>query len=150
MGGTLFAIDCRNSLSAHPDSSSQVRCPHDPRPILPLICSDRAALFECIRKGAYTYDTAEVPTPCARDLISRLLKLEPMERYSTRETLHHPYLTASDGAYEEATPHSNLDTVHEMMRQFNAERRLKRAVLVVLACGRFRRATLQSLSAPAG
>ena len=28
----------------------------------------------------------------ARDLISRLLRLAPMERYSTRETLQHPWV----------------------------------------------------------
>jgi serine/threonine protein kinase len=41
----------------------------------------------------------------AKDLISRLLKLEPMERYSARETLQHPWFASwkvgEDGAPEE-------------------------------------------------
>ncbi|KOO34046.1 hypothetical protein Ctob_013322, partial [Chrysochromulina tobinii] len=77
----------------------------------------------------------------AKDLISRLLKLEPMERYSARETLQHPWFASwkvgEDGAPEEVST-DQLSTVHEMMRGFIAARRLKRAGLVVLACGRFR------------
>ena len=127
----------------------------------------------------------------AKDLISRLLKLEPMERYSARETLQHPWFASwkvgEDGAPEEVrspliasliralgtrlleekersvggrpmtsdgvsvdlpdaptdglprqVSTDQLSTVHEMMRGFIAARRLKRAGLVVLACGRFR------------
>ena len=41
----------------------------------------------------------------AKDLISRLLKLEPMERYSARETLQHPWFASwkagEDGAPDE-------------------------------------------------
>ena len=33
---------------------------------------------------------------------------------------------------------NSLDTVHEMMRRFNAERRWRRAARVVIACRRFR------------
>ena len=85
------------------------------------------------------------PSDLARDLISRLLKLEPMERYSTRETLQHPWM-ADDGELGEGVADltevdpESLGTVHEMMRRFIAARRLKRAMLVVVACGRFQRA----------
>ena len=80
----------------------------------------------------------------ARDLVARLLKLAPMERYSTRETLQHPWIVGEaegDGAGDEGQsqrdPRESLDTVHEMMRRFNAERRLRRAFWVVVACQRF-------------
>ena len=132
---------------------------------LPFVGRDRSDLFARIQRGQYTYpprphagtththavdiDTPLSPTSdMARDLISRLLKLEPMERYSTRETLQHPWLAEHhDGAHGDDGPTDltdvdpdSLGTVHEMMRRFIAEERLKKAVLVVIACGRFRRA----------
>lgn len=99
--------------------------------------SDRADLFRRIQKGCYTYEGSS-PSEYARDLIARLLKLEPMERYSTREALQHPWL--SNESSEDLPLLLRLNTVHEMMRQFNAERRLRRVMLVVIACGRFRSA----------
>ena len=89
-----------------------------------------------MRRGDATSDLA-------KDLTSRLLKLEPMERYSTRETLQHPWFSGDE--IEEAADLAEagsdaLATVHEMMRSFIAARRLKRAGFVVIACSRFRRA----------
>jgi len=125
---------------------------------LPFIGRDRPDLFARIQRGQYTYppppppaaDGARPRSPTsdlAKDLISRLLKLEPMERYSTRETLQHPWLADASGEAGESGPMDltdvdpeSLGTVHEMMRRFIAAQRLKRAMLVVLACGRFRRA----------
>ena len=75
-----------------------------------------------------------------------------MERYTTRETMQHPWLVGeaegdSFNAGDEGSRQSqrvsgrdSLDTVHEMMRRFNAERRLRRAFWVVVACHRFARA----------
>ena len=87
----------------------------------------------------------------ARDIISRLLRLSPIDRYSTHETLQHPWLNGggvnvTDGR-EEATlaggvagvVEAPLDTVIEMMRRFNAQERWRRAALAVLAVVRLRR-----------
>jgi len=67
-----------------------------------------------------------------------------MERYSTRETLQHPWFSSweegDDGAPREEVDLGGLVTVHEMMRGFIAQQRLKRAGLVVMACWRFQRA----------
>ena len=129
---------------------------------LPFVGKDRQDLFARIQRGQYSYPPTPVagtdaplddrplsPTSdLAKDLISRLLKLEPMERYSTRETLQHPWLCDDDHSrHGEAGPTDltdvntdTLGTVHEMMRSFIAAQRLKRAFLVVLAVNRFRRA----------
>ena len=146
--------------------------------VLPFVGSDRAELFRKIRKGQYKYDFAGARggpdgatgvSELARDLVGRLLRLAPMERYSTRETLQHPWIVSTgqeddgagggadgDGAggadggavgstdgngrrRSSVTSVESLDTVHEMMRRFNAERRLRRAFWVVVACGRFER-----------
>ena len=56
--------------------------------VLPFVGADRAELFRKIQKGAYDFASVRVPiSALARDLIWRLLRLVPMERYSTRETL---------------------------------------------------------------
>ena len=56
--------------------------------VLPFVGADRAELFRKIQKGSYDFASVRVPiSALARDLIWRLLRLVPMERYSTRETL---------------------------------------------------------------
>jgi len=128
--------------------------------VLPFVASDRPELFKRIQKGHYVYPEDAKTSMLARDLISRLLRLAPMERYSTRETLQHPWLIAAgeaagdeqsdrSSAEQPYADHLDLDTVHEMMRRFNAERRLRRAGLVVMACSRFRRAAERRLAAEA-
>ena len=114
---------------------------------LPLRCSDRAELFKRIRNGKYDFSGPNDVSDLARDLVARLLKAAPMERYTTRETLQHPWLVGEDegdegdeGARQSTRSCESLDTVHEMMRRFNAERRLRRAFWVVVACNRFARA----------
>ena len=120
---------------------------------LPLRCSDRAELFKRIRNGKYDFSGPNDVSDLARDLVARLLKAAPMERYTTRETLQHPWLVGEDEGDEGDGSFSSrqstrvsgrmsesLDTVHEMMRRFNAERRLRRAFWVVVACNRFARA----------
>lgn len=108
---------------------------------LPFVGKNRHDLFARIQRGQYSFPQPspgqELVTELAKDLISRLLKLEPMERYSTREALQHPWLCEAGSV----TPPDigevqldQLDTVHEMLRKFNAERRLRRAVHAVLAC----------------
>ena len=140
--------------------------------VLPFVGAGRAELFRKIRKGQYGFagpgPAADV-SELARDLVGRLLRLAPMERYSTRETLQHPWIVSAgqddndahgaDGGDRDSCrgsdegidgngrrrssaasrPSESLDTVHEMMRRFNAERRLRRAFWVVVACGRFER-----------
>lgn len=116
---------------------------------LPFIGSDRADLFRRIQKGCYGYgDGAPIPSACARDFISRLLKIGPIGRYSTREAVNHPWFSDETSADGGSAPIDSLNTVHEMVRKFNAERRLKRLFHVVFACGRFRRAGLGWPTAP--
>lgn len=128
---------------------------------LPFIGRDRADLFGRIQKGQYSYPPpatpgAEPTSELARDLISRLLKLEPMERYSTRETLQHPWLANDEGALDadgEGAPvevdTDALLTVHEMMRGFIAGRRLRKAFHVVVACLRLTHALEHAHEPPA-
>ena len=87
---------------------------------LPFVSSTREGLFEKIKKGGYEFPSTKQVSTTAQDLITRLLKTNPMQRYSSREALQHPWLTGDDGL---ATTHNSLVTVHEMMRSFNAERR---------------------------
>ncbi len=128
---------------------------------LPFAGRDRDELFKTIRRGRFYFPTGFSVPALAQDLIHRLLRLEPMKRYSTRETLQHPWVTggqaAADsegleelslGLSEESSEismppvcvQSSLDTVHEMMRRFNAERRLRCAINAIRACVRLQMA----------
>jgi len=95
---------------------------------LPFVAPSRDELFAKIRKGAYELPSDDSVSDKAKDLIVRLLRSNPMQRYTTRETLQHPWVT---GGEDLETSYNSLDTVHEMMRRFNAERRWRRFTLVV-------------------
>jgi hypothetical protein len=70
--------------------------------------------------------------------------MSPFDRYSTRETLQHPWVAGGGAAKDEpafpAAVEAPLDTVLEMMRRFNAQERWRRAAQVSLALAKFRRA----------
>ncbi|KAJ1625407.1 kinase-like domain-containing protein [Pavlovales sp. CCMP2436] len=100
---------------------------------LPFIGESRDELFENIIKGGYDLPSKGDVSDKAKDLIMRLLKANPMQRYTTRETLQHPWLTGSDDL---ESSYTSLVTVHEMMRSFNAERRVTLAVGAIVSLQR--------------
>ena len=91
--------------------------------VLPFQGSDRSELFKRIRTGKYDFSGPNEVSDLAKDFVARLLKLAPMERYTTRETLQHPWLvgeaegdgTGDEGAGQSARHSESLDTVREMM-----------------------------------
>jgi len=135
---------------------------------LPFRGKDRGALFKRIQAGRYSYPPACDLGHLAKDIISRLLRMTPMDRYSTRETLQHPWVAAVDGDGEVYRQEGggarrrsrDLDTVLEMMRRFNAQERWRRAAVAVFALATFRaagarrarrlRAEERALIAPSG
>lgn len=70
--------------------------------------------------------------------------MSPLDRYSTRETLQHPWVAGrgpvSDQPAFPALAEASLDTVLEMMCRFNAQERWRRVALVLVAVAKFRRA----------
>ncbi|XP_061081475.1 peripheral plasma membrane protein CASK-like isoform X8 [Conger conger] len=93
-------------------------------------------LFEAIIKGRY-----KVMNPrqwshiseSAKDLVRRMLMLDPAERITVYEALNHPWLKERDRyAYKIHLP----ETV-EQLRKFNARRKLKGAVLAAVSSHKF-------------
>ncbi|XP_077071552.1 peripheral plasma membrane protein CASK isoform X45 [Siphateles boraxobius] len=93
-------------------------------------------LFEAIIKGKY-----KVMNPrqwghiseSAKDLVRRMLMLDPAERITVYEALNHPWLKERDRyAYKIHL----LETV-EQLRKFNARRKLKGAVLAAVSSHKF-------------
>ncbi|XP_075907359.1 peripheral plasma membrane protein CASK-like isoform X5 [Nelusetta ayraudi] len=106
-------------------------------------------LFEAIIKGKYKVrQSAASPPPgdsemnprqwahiseSAKDLVRRMLMLDPAERITVYEALNHPWLKERDRyAYKIHLP----ETV-EQLRKFNARRKLKGAVLAAVSSHKF-------------
>jgi calcium/calmodulin-dependent protein kinase I len=85
-------------------------------------------LFDAIKKGAYDFPspTWDDISDYAKDLIKKLLVVDPAKRLNAEGILKHPWIVG------DVTPRKNLPTVTAKIKEFNARRRLKRAQLLVL------------------
>uniref|UniRef100_A0A8C0Y6L6 Peripheral plasma membrane protein CASK n=2 Tax=Cyprinus carpio TaxID=7962 RepID=A0A8C0Y6L6_CYPCA len=92
-------------------------------------------LFEAIIKGKYKMNPrlwGQI-SESAKDLVRRMLMLDPAERITVYEALNHPWLKERDRyAYKIHLP----ETV-EQLRKFNARRKLKGAVLAAVSSHKF-------------
>jgi calcium/calmodulin-dependent protein kinase I len=93
----------------------------------PFYDEDNSNLFALIQAAKF-----EFPSPYwdqvsdgAKDLVSKLLVLDPKKRYTTKETLTHPWMADST---VKNLPH--LD-IRENLRSFNARRRMKGLIRTV-------------------
>ncbi|XP_077583892.1 peripheral plasma membrane protein CASK isoform X17 [Stigmatopora nigra] len=92
-------------------------------------------LFEAICKGKYKMNPRQWTqiSESAKDLVRRMLMLDPAERITVYEALNHPWLKERDRyAYKIHLP----ETV-EQLRKFNARRKLKGAVLAAVSSHKF-------------
>ncbi|XP_016322835.1 peripheral plasma membrane protein CASK [Sinocyclocheilus anshuiensis] len=92
-------------------------------------------LFEAVIKGKYKMNPRQWGqiSESARDLVRRMLMLDPAERITVYEALNHPWLKERDRyAYKIHLP----ETV-EQLRKFNARRKLKGAVLAAVSSHKF-------------
>ncbi|XP_028291005.1 peripheral plasma membrane protein CASK-like isoform X13 [Gouania willdenowi] len=92
-------------------------------------------LFEAICKGRYKLNPRQwiQISESAKDLVRRMLMLDPAERITVYEALNHPWLKERDRyAYKIHLP----ETV-EQLRKFNARRKLKGAVLAAVSSHKF-------------
>ncbi|KAM9767104.1 peripheral plasma membrane protein CASK-like isoform 1-T1 [Menidia menidia] len=92
-------------------------------------------LFEAIIKGRYKMNPRQWAhiSESAKDLVRRMLMLDPAERITVYEALNHPWLKERDRyAYKIHLP----ETV-EQLRKFNARRKLKGAVLAAVSSHKF-------------
>ncbi|TSK62528.1 Peripheral plasma membrane protein CASK [Bagarius yarrelli] len=92
-------------------------------------------LFEGIIKGKYKMNPRQWShiSESAKDLVRRMLMLDPAERITVYEALNHPWLKERDRySYKIHLP----ETV-EQLRKFNARRKLKGAVLAAVSSHKF-------------
>lgn len=92
----------------------------------PFFEDDQPALFEAIKAGRYNFDPRDWGqiSPGAKDLVSKILVVDPIKRYTSAEILAHPWMQA-DAA---TLPNVMLASTQQQLRQFNAKRKLRRAI----------------------
>uniref|UniRef100_A0AAQ4PB05 Calcium/calmodulin-dependent protein kinase type IV n=1 Tax=Gasterosteus aculeatus aculeatus TaxID=481459 RepID=A0AAQ4PB05_GASAC len=66
----------------------------------------------------------------AKDLVSKLIVLDPPKRLSVREALQHPWVLGKAARF------SHMDTAQRKLQEFNARRKLKAAMKAVVATSR--------------
>ncbi|XP_010789224.1 calcium/calmodulin-dependent protein kinase type IV-like [Notothenia coriiceps] len=66
----------------------------------------------------------------AKDLVSKLIVLDPHKRLSVREALQHPWVLGKAARF------SHMDTAQRKLLEFNARRKLKAAMKAVVATSR--------------
>lgn len=91
----------------------------------PFYDEDNSILFNAIRKGDYDFPSPywDGVTEEAKDLVKKLLKVDPTERLTAQQTLNHPWL--------KSTCNSVLPHFAGNMKSFNARRRMRGAMRVI-------------------
>jgi calcium/calmodulin-dependent protein kinase I len=97
----------------------------------PFYAKNRTDLFKSIRKARYHFDSPywDAISDSAKDLISKLLVVDPKQRYSAEQTLQHPWIQGS-------LSKSNLQHSVKELRIFNAKRHLRAGFRAAIAAGR--------------
>uniref|UniRef100_A0A8C2WF64 calcium/calmodulin-dependent protein kinase n=1 Tax=Cyclopterus lumpus TaxID=8103 RepID=A0A8C2WF64_CYCLU len=95
----------------------------------PFWDEDQHRLYQQIKAGAYDFPSPEwdTVTPEAKDLINKMLTINPSKRITATEALKHPWICQRSTV---ASMMHRQETV-ECLKKFNARRKLK-AFLVVL------------------
>ncbi|PAA60963.1 hypothetical protein BOX15_Mlig017123g1 [Macrostomum lignano] len=94
----------------------------------------KEALFEQILNGRYHMKPQvwQSISAEAKDLVSRLLELDPQRRLTIDEALQHPWISDKS-----RVPKLHLGETVEEMKKFNARRKLKGAVLAAVSSARW-------------
>lgn len=95
----------------------------------PFHHDNQGMLFRIIKSGRYEFDSPywDDVSAEAKDLISKMLVLNPAERWTAEQLLQHKWITGEDVA------NVQLTTALEGLRRFNARRKFKAAVSTVKA-----------------
>ncbi len=87
----------------------------------PFFEDSNEKLFDAIKKGEYEFPSPQWDeiSDYAKDLIKKLLVVDPYKRLNADGILKHPWIVG------DVTPRKNLPTVSAKIKEFNARRRLK-------------------------
>jgi calcium/calmodulin-dependent protein kinase I len=99
----------------------------------PFYCENSADLFELIKSGEFEFDAAywQDMTESSKDLIRRMLTVDPDQRITSAEALEHHWITGGAST----TPLPQTHTV--MLKALNARAQLRKAVRTLIALNRF-------------
>lgn len=95
----------------------------------PFIEQNQRELFKKIKRGMYEFHPEYWGgiSPQAKDMISRLLTVDPQKRITATEALSSSWILGGDSQLEGYDLGANL----QQFRKFNAKRKLRHAVLTV-------------------
>jgi len=102
----------------------------------PFEHDDQKVLFQLIAHGIYEFHDeywAEI-SDGAKDLISKLLMVDPKKRITAAQALKHPWLELNEAELNKRSLNKNLAE----MRRWNQKRKLKRVYNVVMASVRMK------------
>uniref|UniRef100_A0A8C5CH46 calcium/calmodulin-dependent protein kinase n=1 Tax=Gadus morhua TaxID=8049 RepID=A0A8C5CH46_GADMO len=100
----------------------------------PFWDEDQHRLYQQIKAGAYDFPSPEwdTVTPEAKDLINKMLTINPGKRITAAEALKHPWISHRSTV---ASCMHRQETV-ECLKKFNARRKLKGAILTTMLATR--------------
>uniref|UniRef100_A0A8C2WWB7 calcium/calmodulin-dependent protein kinase n=1 Tax=Cyclopterus lumpus TaxID=8103 RepID=A0A8C2WWB7_CYCLU len=101
----------------------------------PFWDEDQHRLYQQIKAGAYDFPSPEwdTVTPEAKDLINKMLTINPAKRVTATDALKHPWICQRSTV---ASMMHRQETV-ECLKKFNARRKLKVILFVFLCIGMF-------------
>uniref|UniRef100_A0A3Q2W3K7 calcium/calmodulin-dependent protein kinase n=1 Tax=Haplochromis burtoni TaxID=8153 RepID=A0A3Q2W3K7_HAPBU len=96
----------------------------------PFWDEDQHRLYQQIKAGAYDFPSPEwdTVTPEAKDLINKMLTINPAKRVTATDALKHPWICQRSTV---ASMMHRQETV-ECLKKFNARRKLKGAILTTI------------------
>ncbi|XP_065143766.1 calcium/calmodulin-dependent protein kinase type II subunit alpha isoform X7 [Paramisgurnus dabryanus] len=96
----------------------------------PFWDEDQHRLYQQIKAGAYDFPSPEwdTVTPEAKDLINKMLTMNPSKRITAADALKHPWISHRSTV---ASCMHRQETV-ECLKKFNARRKLKGAILTTM------------------
>ncbi|KAE8630589.1 hypothetical protein XENTR_v10000882 [Xenopus tropicalis] len=100
----------------------------------PFWDEDQHRLYQQIKAGAYDFPSPEwdTVTPEAKDLINKMLTINPAKRITAAEALRHPWICQRSTV---ASMMHRQETV-DCLKKFNARRKLKGAILTTMLATR--------------
>ncbi|XP_034298241.1 calcium/calmodulin-dependent protein kinase type II subunit delta isoform X9 [Pantherophis guttatus] len=114
----------------------------------PFWDEDQHRLYQQIKAGAYDFPSPEwdTVTPEAKDLINKMLTINPAKRINATEALKHPWICQRSTV---ASMMHRQETV-DCLKKFNARRKLKGAILTTMLATRNFSAAKSLLKKPDG
>uniref|UniRef100_H3CI88 calcium/calmodulin-dependent protein kinase n=1 Tax=Tetraodon nigroviridis TaxID=99883 RepID=H3CI88_TETNG len=102
----------------------------------PFWDEDQHRLYQQIKAGAYDFPSPEwdTVTPEAKDLINKMLTINPAKRVGAADALKHPWIMRRQRSTVASMMHRQ-ETV-ECLKKFNARRKLKGAILTTMLATR--------------